>query len=153
MSTVAPAHAGSCLCGGIRYRIDGDLGDYGCCHCRSCRKASGSAFGANVGVDRARFHVLQGAELLKEYESSPGKLRVFCQNCGSPMFAYLRTTPDVIRVRLGSLDTPFDRRPSAHTWVSDKATWETLETSVPQFPTWAPRSVLVQRGSKQPDDA
>jgi hypothetical protein len=143
-------HAGSCLCGGIRYEIDGELGQFGYCHCTSCRKASGSAHGANVAVDRESFRLLAGAELLREYESSPGKRRVFCSRCGSPMYAYLTKSPDVIRVRLGSLDTPLYDRPRAHTWVSDKATWETIEGSVPQFPEWAPKSVLVQRGSKQP---
>jgi len=145
-------HTGSCLCGGIQYEIDGELGDFGYCHCTSCRKASGSAHGANAGVDRSRFRLVKGEDLLREFESSPGKLRAFCSTCGSPMYAYLRTTADVVRVRLGSLDTPFHHRPSAHTWVSDKATWETIEGSVPQFEAWAPRSVLVQRGSKQPDE-
>jgi hypothetical protein len=146
-------HAGSCLCGGVRYQIDGELGDFGCCHCTSCRKASGSAFGANVGVERSRFHLRDGQQLLREFESSPGKLRVFCSRCGSPIYAYLRQTPDVVRVRLGSLDTPLHARPRAHTWVSDKATWEVIEDSAPQFPRWAPRSVLVQKGSRQPEDA
>jgi hypothetical protein len=150
MTTREGRYEGSCLCGGVRYAIDGELGEFGYCHCKSCRKASGSAHGANVPVDRVRFHLLSGEAALREYESSPGKLRVFCSRCGSPMYAYLRTTPEVLRVRLGSLDTPFASRPRAHTWVSDKAPWEPIEDTVPQFSEWAPRSVLVQRGSKQP---
>jgi hypothetical protein len=148
-------HAGSCLCRGVHYGIAGDLGDFGYCHCTSCRKASGSAHGANAPVDRARFHLLSGAELLREYESSPGKLRVFCSICGSPIYAYLSKSRDVLRIRLGSLDTPFAKGPRAHTWVSDKASWEPLDElheRVPQFPQWAPKSVLDQRGSKQPDE-
>ncbi|MGD0529152.1 MAG: GFA family protein [Polyangiaceae bacterium] len=143
-------YEGSCLCRGVRYEITGELGDFGYCHCTSCRKASGSAHGANVPVDRARFHLRSGAELLREYESSPGKRRVFCSRCGSPMYAYIDVSRDVLRVRLGSLDTPFEGRPRAHTWVSDKAPWEPIEDGVPQFPEWAPRSVLEQRGSRQP---
>jgi hypothetical protein len=143
-------YAGSCLCGGIRYEVDGELGEFGYCHCTSCRKASGSGHGANAPVDRGRLRLLQGAELLREYESSPGKLRVFCSRCGSPMYAYLTKTPDALRLRLGSLDTPFEKRPRAHTWVSDKAPWEPIEDSIPQFPQWAPKSVLDQKGSKQP---
>ena len=150
MTTQDGRYQGSCLCQSVRYAIDGELGDFGYCHCTSCRKASGSAHGANVAVDRARFHLLSGEGALREYESSPGKLRVFCSACGSPMYAYLRATPEVLRVRMGSLDTPFTGRARAHTWVSDKAPWEAIEDTVPQFPEWAPRSVLVQRGSKQP---
>lgn len=143
-------HEGSCLCGSIRYRIDEELSDFGYCHCRSCRKASGSAHGANAGVERDRFVLDDGADCLREFESSPGKFRAFCGNCGSPLYAYLDASPEVIRVRLGSLDTPFAKRPKAHTFVSDKADWDDIGAELPQFDTWAPRDVLVQLGSRQP---
>ena len=143
-------HKGSCLCGSVRYEIAGELGEFGYCHCRSCRKASGSAHAANAPVERARFHLVSGGATLREYESSPGKLRAFCSACGSPIYAYLTASADVLRIRLGSLDTPFTGEPRAHTWVSDKAQWEPIDDGLPQFPQWAPTSVLHQRGSRQP---
>jgi hypothetical protein len=143
-------HAGSCLCRNVRYEIDGELGEFGYCHCTSCRKASGSAHGANAPVERAAFRLTSGADTLREYESSPGKFRVFCSRCGSPIYAYVAATPEVLRLRLGSLDTPFTKQPTAHTWVSDKASWEPISDALPQFPQWAPRSVLHQKGSRQP---
>ena len=143
-------HKGSCLCGSVRYEIDGELGEFGYCHCRSCRKASGSAHAANAPVERAQFRLLSGVATLREYESSPGKLRAFCSACGSPIYAYLTATADLLRIRLGSLDTPFTAQPRAHTWVSDKAPWEPIAEGLPQFPQWAPKSVLNQRGSRQP---
>lgn len=145
-------YLGSCLCGSIRYNITAELGDFGYCHCRSCRKASGSAHAANAPVDRADFHLLSGQETLREYESSPGKFRTFCSICGSPIFAYLSASPEVLRLRLGSLDTPFTKQPKAHTFVLDKAPWELLSGELPQFPEWAPPSVLRQRGSRQKID-
>ena len=95
--------------------------------------------------------MLSGADTVREFESSPGKLRVFCAHCGSPIYAYLTKSPDVLRIRLGSLDTPFASRARAHTFVSDKADWDDIDafSSVPQFPEWAPRDVLVQKGSRQ----
>lgn len=77
---------GSCLCRGVRYELSAEPGAFGYCHCTSCRKASGSAHAANAPVDRAAFHVLSGKG----------------------------AAPDVIRIRLGSLDTPFLKRPQAH---------------------------------------
>lgn len=142
-------YLGSCLCGGIGYAIDGELGDFGYCHCRSCRKASGSAFGANASADRASFRLLHGGELLREFQSSPGKVRAFCGNCGSPLYAYLETKRDILRIRLGTLDTPFTKQPTAHAFVSDKAPWEPISDALPQFAEWPPRSVLEQRGSRQ----
>ncbi len=143
-------YEGSCLCGQISYQVSSELSEFGYCHCTSCRKASGSTHGANAGIDRSNFALLDPKSLVREYESSSGKFRVFCSNCGSPLYAYLSTTPNLIRVRLGTLDTPFTKRAQAHTFVSDKATWETIYGDLPQFDEWASRDVLVQTGSKQP---
>jgi len=142
-------YEGSCLCRNVQYRITGDIGDFGYCHCTSCRKASGSAHAANAPVERAQFQLLSGADTLREFVSSPGKVRTFCSRFGSPIYAWLAETPDVLRIRLGSLDTPLTKRPQAHTWVSDKAAWEPIDDGLPQFDEWAPRSVLDQKGSRQ----
>jgi alkylhydroperoxidase family enzyme len=142
-------HTGSCLCGSVRYTIRGEPGPFGYCHCTSCRKASGSAHAANAPVERAQFELVSGHDTLREYESTPGKLRAFCSRCGSPIYAYLRATPELLRIRLGSLDTPLAGEPRAHTWVSDKASWEPIDDAVPQFPEWADKSVLDQRGTRQ----
>ncbi len=143
-------YKGSCLCRSVQYEITGEIGDFGYCHCRSCQKASGSAHAANAPVQRAQFTLLTGGESLREYESSPGKLRAFCSGCGSPIYAYLRASADTIRIRLGSLDTPFSKQPRTHTWVSDKPPWAPIADSLPQFPEWAPKSVLDQKGTWQP---
>jgi len=143
-------YRGSCLCGEIRYQIEGELSDFGYCHCRSCRKASGSAFGANAGVSRARFALSDSKSFLREFESSPSKLRAFCSNCGSPIYAYMKTSPELLRIRLGTLDTPFEKSAKAHTFVRDNAPWHAISGDLPQFQEWASRDVLVQVGSKQP---
>lgn len=143
-------YRGSCLCGNITYEVRQELSDFGFCHCRSCQKASGSAFGANAGLERRNFSLADPGGMLREHESSPGKRRAFCANCGSPLFAYLTGTPDLVRIRLGSLDTPFSKRARAHTFVSEKASWEEIGGDLPQFETWASKDVLVQKGSKQP---
>ena len=143
-------YEGSCLCGQIKYQIKGELSDFGYCHCTSCRKASGSAHGANAGIDRSSVALSDPDGWLSEYESSPGKFRAFCSNCGSPLYAYLAKTRDLIRIRLGTLDTPFTKHAQAHTFVGDKASWEISYGDLPQFDEWASRNVLVQSGSKQP---
>ena len=143
-------YQGSCLCRNVRYEVTGELGDFGYCHCTSCRKASGTAHAANAPVARSNFRLISGSDTLREFESTPGKFRSFCSRCGSPIHAYLANTPEVLRIRLGSLDTPFTKQPQAHTWVSDKAPWEPLSDGLPQFPEWAPRTVLQQKGSRQP---
>lgn len=140
---------GSCLCGQVKYRLTAEPGEFGYCHCISCQKASGSAHAANAAVDRGSFQLVRGGTAIREFESSPGKFRAFCTNCGSPLYAYLSVSPEVLRIRLGSLDTPFFKQPQAHTWVSEKAHWEPLSDDIPKFSTWASKAVLHQRGTRQ----
>ena len=140
---------GSCLCGQVKYRLTSEPGPFGYCHCISCQKASGTAHAANAPVDRSAFQWVLGQSTIREFESSPGKFRAFCTNCGSPLYAYLSTTPEVLRIRLGSLDTPFFRQPQAHTRISEKAAWEPVGDDIPKFPKWASRAVLDQRGTRQ----
>jgi hypothetical protein len=130
-------YKGSCLCGSVQYEIAGEIGDFGYCHCTSCRKASGTAHAANAPMQRSDFRLMSGADALRDFESSPGKVRVLCSQCGSPVYGYLRADTDVIRIRLGTLDTAFTKQPKAHTWVSDKAPWAPIDANVPQFPEWA----------------
>ena len=129
---------GSCLCGGVRYELDGPLGPLVCCHCPDCRKAQGSAFAAVAPVASAGFHLLAGADLLSEYESSPGKKRVFCRCCGSPLFSRRDADPAVLRLRIGSLDTAVSGPVSGHIWASTKAPWDDIGGDAPQYETFEP---------------
>jgi hypothetical protein len=125
-------YSGSCLCGGVRYEYRGDFGPFIYCHCVKCRKAQGTAFGTNAPVDAAGFRLLQGEELLKAYESSPGKQRVFCTNCGSPLFSRAADKPGLLRLRMGTLDTPIGFKPQAHNFVATKAEWYDILDGLPQ---------------------
>jgi hypothetical protein len=44
--------SGSCLCGAVRYAFDSEPKVTLACHCSSCRKATGSAFGVWSLVDQ-----------------------------------------------------------------------------------------------------
>jgi hypothetical protein len=123
---------GSCLCGAIAYRIDGDLGPIVCCHCSMCRKAQGSAFATNAPVAAAAFRVTRGEEALRAYRSSPDKTRSFCSICGSPIFSRRDGSP-LVRVRLGTLDSPIAARPAAHIFVASKAGWWEIADDLPQY--------------------
>jgi hypothetical protein len=124
---------GGCLCGGVRFAIDGKLGPAVHCHCSQCRRASGSAFASNAPVRTRYFTLRSGQELVREYESSPGKYRAFCGRCGSPLYSRRESEPEVRRIRLGTLDGDPERRPLAHFWVSTKAPWYEITDSLPQY--------------------
>jgi hypothetical protein len=125
--------SGSCLCGGVKYRIDGRLFDARYCHCSMCRKAHGSAFRARVGVKTADFTFVEGGDLVTYYESSPGNHRGFCRICGSPIVTRFDTHRDIYGLALGSLDDDPGIRPTLHVYVASKAPWFTITDNLPQL--------------------
>lgn len=129
---------GSCLCGGVRYEYRGEIEEISLCHCSQCRKAQGSAFVAVSPVDADRFRLITGAELLKEYRAVPHKARVFCGTCGSPLYSARDDRPGVLRLRLGTVETPFRGRQAYHAHVASKASWYDIEDALPQYPEARP---------------
>ncbi len=132
---------GGCLCGGIRFRVTGKLGPAGYCHCKQCQRASGSAFAANAPTRTKYFELVSGADLVSEYESSPGKFRAFCSRCGSPIYSRTESDPETRRLRLGTLDSDPGRRPLGHVWVSSKAPWHSIDDGLPQYAHGLPSDV------------
>lgn len=124
---------GRCLCGGIRFEIDGPLAAIQVCHCGQCRRAQGAPLASNIPVPVPRFRWIDGQALLSAYESSPGKERCFCSRCGSPVFSRRVDDPHTLRVRAGILEGPLDSRPVAHFHVASMANWWTLDDTLPRF--------------------
>ena len=127
-------HTGSCLCGGVRFTLLGTLEPIQVCHCGACRRAQGSAFAANIPVADEAFVLESGEDLLQVYESSPGKDRVFCRTCGSPIFSRTTAVPGVKRIRTGLLAGPVASRPAFHAFVEDAADWWTISDDLPRYP-------------------
>jgi len=88
-------------------------------------------FERDVGSPPA-FDGFRGDELLRSYQSSPGKFRRFCSRCGSRIMAERMNEPNVL-LRLGCLDTPIPDRAKAHIWRSDGATWFDPKDVAPEF--------------------
>ena len=127
---------GSCLCGAAAYATDGLDSAIEHCHCRTCRKAHAAVFASNARVQRERFRWLRGESQLRAFESSPGKNRWFCTNCGTHLIAERPTQPHVI-LRVATLDDDPGRRAVMHIWTSHDAAWLTDEPGVkawPEFP-------------------
>ena len=127
-------HQGSCLCGAVSFRINDALAPIQICHCGQCRKAQGGAFASNIPVTQSAFELLTGSEQLRAFESSPGKRRVFCGQCGSPIYSQTEKLPGVLRIRAGTLDGELSSRPEAHYHVDSKANWWDINDGLPCFP-------------------
>jgi hypothetical protein len=60
---------GSCLCGKVRFEIDSRLTPIQYCHAARCRKATGSAFAAELAARTADFRWVSGADIVAVYEA------------------------------------------------------------------------------------
>jgi hypothetical protein len=125
-------HTGSCLCGNIRFEIAGELAGIQLCHCSQCRRAQGSAFAANMPVKAEDFRVVSGSP--KAFESSPGKERLFCGDCGSPIISRTRADPAMVRVRAGLIAEPVETKAVFHFHTDSKASWLTIADDLPRYP-------------------
>jgi hypothetical protein len=120
------ALVGSCLCGGVRFEIDGEVEAVTYCHCASCKKLSGGAGTVNARVRGESIRVLEGDALLRRYQPAEGSAKTFCTACGSNLFGGGWPESERASVRLSAIDSPFDRRPDSHIFVRSVAPWETL---------------------------
>ena len=129
---------GSCLCGGVQYEIDGEIGNIVHCHCPTCRKTHATAFSSVASVLLDALHFKAGEALLKFFESSPGKKRYFCGNCGSHIYAK-REDQEHFIFRLGTIDGDPKLKQGHHIWLSEKAPWYDIDevSQLPRFDTWA----------------
>ena len=118
------ALTGGCLCGRVRYTVDGQPNFAAVCHCRSCQRYTGSAF-EPVMVFPSQTVQVQGD--LKTYDDvgDSGKFvhRRFCPNCGSGVIADVDVMPGVTIVLAGSLDEPAVFRPSMEIFCASAQPW------------------------------
>ena len=127
-------YTGGCLCGDIRFRVDAELEPIQLCYCEQCRKAHGGPFAAVIPVQTSAFRFDRGEPSLKSYESSPGKERVFCGRCGSPVLSRRSALPSVVRLRAGLFDEPIPVTPAWHAHTASKCSWWSIEDDLPQHP-------------------
>jgi hypothetical protein len=112
-----PGHLlGSCLCGGVQYRIEGPVRDVVNCFCTQCQKTSGHHVAA-TRVDEMNLRIGKD-ETLSWYVSTPGYQRGFCKQCGGNLF-WRRLGDDHISVMAGTLDKPTGLKTVENIYVAD----------------------------------
>ena len=128
--------SGSCLCGGVRYRVGGPLSDVGACHCSQCRKTTGHYF---VATSCAKTDLtLESDETLAWYDSSSRARRGFCSRCGSSLF-WEGVGREEIDILAGTLDQPTGLKMTDHIYVADKGDYYEIADGLPQFEQYYPK--------------
>lgn len=126
-------HTGSCLCGEIKFEVEGDFENFFLCHCEYCRKDTGSAHAANLFSSTAKLKWLSGENKAKifNYKSS-GHIKSFCSNCGSAL-PNIQMDGKLLVVPAGSLDSRVSIKPQGHIYLKSKANWDNDLDKVTKF--------------------
>jgi hypothetical protein len=129
-------YSGSCLCGQVKFQIEGEFQNFYLCHCKHCQKDTGSAHAANLFSTTAKLLWLQGDDKVKIF-NLPGTRHVksFCLECSSAM-PNLQMDGQLLVVPAGSLDQVIEKRPQAHLFCSSKASWDNDLDLIKQFNTF-----------------
>lgn len=114
---------GSCLCGGVAYRVDAPVNHASHCYCTMCRKQHGAAAGSYANVPSAGFALERGYDLVTEYASSEQGRRGFCRICGSTLYWRSLAEPDAVSVTLGTLDPDYDGPVEREIYTDTKPRW------------------------------
>jgi hypothetical protein len=120
---------GGCLCGAVRYHVDGPMRPVIACHCRECRRQSGHYYAASQAL-RANVEIT-GADQLTWYHASAHAARGFCRHCGSALF-FQGTNSDRIAILAGSVDEPSGLELAGHVFVSEQGDYYTLDDDLPK---------------------
>ena len=125
---------GGCLCGVVRFEIDGALRHITHCYCSMCRKAHGAAFATYATLGRRRLRLVAGGDIVRRYASSAHVTRESCSRCGSQLFWSHDGAPDAVSVALGTVEGDPGGRPEAHVHDDDRGCWVGIDDALPRFP-------------------
>ncbi len=122
---------GGCLCGAIRYHIDGLPRWTTNCHCLHCRRSSGAAFITWIEFHLSEFKFVFG--MPAQYESRPKVTRQFCGKCGSQLTYEHADEPNTIDVTACSLDNVEAVEPEDHIWCDRMVPWMKINDGLQRY--------------------
>lgn len=131
-------YAGSCLCGEVRFEIEGEFDRFYLCHCEYCRKDTGSAHAANLFSSTAALKWVSGKDKIRQFNLPATRHgKCFRSTCGSAL-PMMQMNGELLVVPAGSLSGELRIRPTAHLFVSSKACWDDALEKVPTVDKFPP---------------
>ncbi|SDI65741.1 GFA family protein [Aliiruegeria lutimaris] len=111
----AEPQAGRCLCGNVRFEIDGPVSAGSICHCGQCRRQGGHVW-ASAQAPRESFAISGDVQW---YAASDTATRGFCPRCGSFLFWHGAGEAEM-SFSLGALEEPTGIRVEKHIFCASK---------------------------------
>ncbi|MBB4211411.1 GFA family protein [Rhodothalassium salexigens] len=130
---MSDTYLGACLCGEVRFKVRGEFQHFFLCHCRRCRKDTGSAHAATLFSSTATIEWLSGEESVSHYVVPETRhAKCFCAQCGAAVPSR-QMDGALLVVPAGSLDSSIEMRPTAHICVASRAGWDRNLHEIPEL--------------------
>ena len=121
--------SGGCLCGAVRFTVNGSLTSILYCHCEQCRRSCGH-YSAGSATNKDNLQ-LESEDHLAWYRSSDAVRRGFCRVCGSSLF-WDSDSENWVAIMAGCIDQPSGLKAVGHIYVGRKADYYEIEDGLPQ---------------------
>lgn len=122
---------GGCLCGAVRYHLNGDIEESAYCHCRTCQRQSGAPVVAWFAIASAALAYTKGRP--KGYRASTRATREFCGDCGTYLLFREDDATASLGVNTATLDNPAQVPPTFHIWHESRVAWFDTSDTFPRF--------------------
>ena len=130
---------GGCLCGAVRYKVEGAPLMASHCACRHCQKASGAGHTTVLGMNVDQLSFSGEVKTFSVRGDSGGMVtRHFCPTCGSRLFTSAENFSDLRFVQMGTLDDPSAVTPTMAIYRKVAAAWDHIDPSLPTFEAMPP---------------
>ncbi len=127
--------SGGCLCGRVRYAIDGEPAYQYNCHCRDCQRMSGAAYLPWLAVPAQALRV-DGEPRWHARRAASGRAASegFCAICGSRVLGKGDALPGLVLVAAGTLDDPALFQPTADIFTRAAPYWDMMDPVIDKWP-------------------
>ncbi len=127
---------GGCLCGKVRYSVSQPPKNIIVCHCTHCQKASGAGASHNALLPSGAVTFTSGQpKVYVDTAGSGNKLnRYFCGDCGSALYSQREKVPEMMVLKVGTLDAPGDMKIVMNIWTQSARPWMHLDPATEQYP-------------------
>ncbi len=126
---------GGCLCGDVRYKVDGDPLVSGACYCRDCQYVAGGGAAYGSMYPKSALTITEGEPqtYIVKADSGVDVFRQFCPTCGVHLISYNSAHADFRSIKIGTLDDPSAFTSEGSVWTSSTQPWHRVDDSLPTY--------------------
>jgi hypothetical protein len=126
-------HSGSCACGAVAVRAEGDPATVSMCHCQQCQKRTGSTYSVHAYFTREAVTVAGRTQAFRRTGDTGCYITFhFCPVCASTLHWDVEAMPDMVGIPVGVFADPTFPHPTTSIFVPQKHPWVVIPEGVPQ---------------------